>query len=227
MLQSYSAVFPNPFLPILLGDQRLESGPPSSLQLQRQRLRRAEILAATRRVLAETGHERLTLSRIADECDVAIQTIRNSFGRREDLIVSAVNEHTTCIWQRLAKRSPGPAAFIDFSQMICECAHRAPSFLRGTLTIAFANNPSLLNLQNHAASHKTKLLRKMAEKELLRPGIDIEMLAAQITKLDTMLMYEWSQNGKVEDMIRQMVAGHKVLLLGALRESAAAQITHC
>ena len=217
-----SAVFPNPFKPLVVGTPYAETS--QQLSLQRQRVRRAEILATTRRVLAETGHERLTLKRISAECDIAIQTIRNSFGRREDLIVSAVNEHTTCIWQTLAKVSPGPAAFIDFSNMIYACALQAPDFLRGTLTIAFANNPSLLVLQGHAAATKTGLLKKMATQDLLRPGIDVDLLAAQITKLDTILMYEWSQNNNAEDLFRQMAAGHKVLLLGALRESAAMRI---
>lgn len=217
-----SAVFPNPFKPLIAGNPYAETS--QQLSLQRQRVRRAEILATTRRVLAETGHERLTLKRISEECDIAVQTIRNSFGRREDLIVSAVNEHTTCIWQTLAKVSPGPSAFIDFSNMIYACALQAPSFLRGTLTIAFANNPSLLVLQSHAAANKTRLLKKMAEQDLLRPGIDVDLLAAQITKLDTILMYEWSQNNNAEGLFREMAAGHKVLLLGALRESAAAHI---
>jgi len=219
-----ASLFPDPFAP--LTPVELPPDAPQCSSLHRQRLRRAEILAATRRQLAESGAERLTLKRIADECDVAVQTLRNSFGRREDLIVSAVNEHTSSIWQKLGIVSPGPAAFIDFSQMIYECATRAPSFLRGTLAIAFSNNPALRVLQDHAAGNKTRLLRKMASQGMLRPEIDIDLLAAQITKLDTMLMYDWAQNGKADELIRQLVAGHKVLLLGTLRDSAAAHLEH-
>jgi AcrR family transcriptional regulator len=217
-----AALVPHPFEPIIAEPQSLS--PPQQRSLERQRARRAEILADTRRLLAETGHERLTLRRVAERCGVTVQTIRNSFGRREDLIAQAVNEHTTTIWRRLGQPYAGPQAFIAFPDVIRHVVTQAPAFLRGTICAAFTNIPSLQVLQSHAALNKTQLLRQMARRDLIRPEIDIGMLADQITKIDTMLMYEWSQTGDDKALFDQMANAHKVLLLGALRPAVAAQL---
>lgn len=211
--------FPNPFERINSQNLRLAAAQYPSLE--RQRIRRAGILATTRRVLAETGHERLTLRRISDECDVAIQTIRNSFGRREDLIVSAVNEHTTGIWHNLAQQSSAAEALIDFADMIYKCAVQAPGYLRGAIKNAFSNNTSLLTTQKHAVNNQSQLLRALFRQGVMRPGIDVELLASQMTRLDTILMYEWSRHGNASELKSEMMASQKTLLRGALRESAA------
>lgn len=215
------ALIPHPFEPIL--PDAPGGGVPQHRSILRQRARRAEILAATRRLLAESGHERLTLRRVAEECQVTVQTLRNSFGRREELVAQAVNQHTTTIWARLAQPYAGPQVFIAFPDVIRQVAVQAPDFLRGALTAAFTTGPSLQVLESHASSNKARLLRAMAKADLIRPGIDVDLLADQITKLDVMLMYEWAQTGDDRALWEKMLSGHHVLLLGALRPAAAVQ----
>jgi AcrR family transcriptional regulator len=216
------AGIPHPFEPLL--PERLGAAAPQQRSVARQLARRAQILAATRRLLAETGHERLTLRKVAEACEVTVQTLRNSFGRKEELVAQAVNEHTSAIWLNLARPHPGPQVFIAFPDVIHQVAVQAPGFLRGTLSAAFTDSPSLQVLQDHASANKARVLRGMARAGLIRPGIDLELLADQITKLDTMLMYEWARTGDAEALWEKMLSGHKVLLLGALRPSAAAQV---
>ena len=83
---------------------------------ERQRARRAAILATARRVLADQ-REGFTLRRVADQSGLTVQTLRNSFGRREDLLVRAINEHTSAIWAALGDFSQGPALFLDLAEM--------------------------------------------------------------------------------------------------------------
>jgi len=217
-----SVVIPHPFEPIAV-DYR-SAGRGQQRSLERQRRRRAEILATTRRLLAEAGGDRLTLRRVANECEVTAQTLRNSFGRKEELIAQAVNEHTSIIWLRLAEPRGEPLVFLAFSDVIHQFAVNVPDFLRGTISAAFTNSPSLHVLQTHAARSKTRLLRGIASKGLLRPDIDIGLLADQITQLDTMLMHEWSRTGDDRLLREKMTHSHQVMLRGALRPSVAERL---
>jgi AcrR family transcriptional regulator len=210
------AVFPNPFKPIMAAGD----GAVHRASLKHQRTRRAAILAATRRLLAE-GPDQFTLKRVAEECEVTVQTIRNSFGRREECLASALNEHTTAIWQALGSVSSGPMVFLDLAQMYYHCACATPGFLRGMVTAAISNDAPLAALQRHGALIKIDYLQDMARRELLRPGVDTEALAAQITRLNTFMMYEWAINGDAEELRHQMITGNRLLLLGAVRSQSA------
>ena len=216
--QIHPAVFPNPFEPLVAGGE----DPAHQPSLRRLRSRRAVILAATRRLLAE-GPDQFTLKRVSEECEVTVQTIRNSFGRREECLASALNEHTTAIWQALGSVSSGAQVFLDLAQMYYHCACATPGFLRGMLTTAIANDAPLAALQRHGALLKVEYLRDMARHEQLRPGVDAEALAAQITRLNTFMMFEWTLHGDAEELKEQMVNGNKLLLLGAMRGAVAAQ----
>jgi AcrR family transcriptional regulator len=212
-------VFPNPFEPLAPGGEEPAHYP----SLRRQRSRRAAILASTRRLLAE-GPEQFTLKRVAEECEVTVQTIRNSFGRREECLASALNEHTTAVWAALGAFSSGAQVFLDLAQMYYHCACATPGFLRGMLMTAISNDAPLAALQRHGALLKVEYLRDMARHDLLRPGVDAEALAAQITRLNTFMMYEWTLHGDAEELQVQMLNGNKLLLLGAMRSHAAAQL---
>lgn len=222
MLQSRfnPALVPDPFEPILPSHAREAA---QHRSLHRQNLRRASMLASTRRLLAQ-GHEHFTLRRVSEECGVTVQTVRNSFGRREDLLVSAINEHTSAVWDALGSFASGPALFLDLAQMYYHCACRTPAFLRAMVTTAVAGNQPLALLQRHGVAIKIAHLREMARQGMLRPGTDAETLAAQITRLNTFMMYEWAMAGDAEELRRQMIAGNRLLLAGALEPHAAATL---
>jgi AcrR family transcriptional regulator len=211
------ALVPDPFAPMLP-----MAGPYPAQQRShhRQALRRALMLATTRRLLAQ-GHEHFTLRRVSEACGVTVQTIRNSFGRREDLLVSALNEHTSAIWRALGSFSEGPTLFLDLAQMYYHCAHATPDFLRAMVTTAIASNQPLATLQRHGITIKVEHLRAMARQGLLLPGVDVEALAAQITRLNTFMMYEWTMDGDAAELRRQMIEGNRLLLAGALQPAAA------
>jgi AcrR family transcriptional regulator len=211
------AIVPNPYLPLAFGEA------PAGRSFEGQRLRRAAILATTRRLLAQ-GQEAFTLRRVADENRVTVQTVRNSFGRREDLMVSAINDHTSAVWRALGAVSSGPMLFLDLAQMYFHCARATPEFLRAMVTQAVANTPSLAVLQQHGSAIKVTHLRRLGRDGVLRAGVDAEALAAQITRLNTFQMYEWAAGGDAMELRRQLVVGNKLLLVGAVTPRAAAQV---
>lgn len=212
-------IVPDPYLPMASAEAAAD--PRGSFQ--RQRVRRAAILATTRRVLAD-GAETFTLRRVADASGVTVQTLRNSFGRREELMVSAINEHTSAVWAALGGFSAGPVLFLDLAEMYFHCAGRRPDFLRAMVTTAVGNALPLAVLQRHGSSIKIGYLRRMAREGSIRPGADLDALAAQITRLNTFMMYEWAAGGDAGELRRQMVAGNRLLLMGAVSAGAARQL---
>jgi AcrR family transcriptional regulator len=213
-------IVPNPYAALVAdagGD------PASQRSFLGQRQRRAAILATTRRLLAD-GQDTFTLRRVAEQSQITVQTLRNSFGRREDLMVSAINDHTSAVWAALGGFSTGPILFLDLAEMYFHCAKATPDFLRAMVTSAVANTQPLAVLQRHGSSIKTGHLRRMAREGLLRDSVDAEALAAQITRLNTFMMYEWATGGEAGELRRQLVSGNKLLLLGALTARPAALV---
>lgn len=197
--------------------------PDSGQLLRRQRERRALALAVARRLFAEAP-EQFTLRRVAEECGVTAQTLRNGFGRREDLLVAAFNDHTSAVWRALSASSSGPFLFLDLALVYHRCAVRTPQFLRAMVTSAMANTRPLARVQRHGSSIKSAHLRKLAQSEILRHGVDAEALGAHITRLNTFMMYEWAQGGDPGELRQEMIDGNRLLLMGALTAKAAAEV---
>ncbi len=191
--------------------------------LRRQRERRAMALAVARRLLAEAP-DQFTLRRVAEECGVTAQTLRNSFGRREDLLVAAFNDHTSAVWRTLGRTSRGAFLFLDLALVYHACAVQTPHFLRAMVQSAMANVRPLAMAQRHGASIKSAHLRQLARSDHLRPGVDAEALGAHITRLNTFMMYEWAQGGDPADLRREMIDGNRLLLIGALTPRLAAEV---
>jgi AcrR family transcriptional regulator len=211
-----SRIVPDPFAPLAAAND-------VSGSLERQRARRALILATARRVLAES-HDAFTMRRVADESGVTVQTLRNSFGRRDELLVSAINEHTSAVWSALGKFSQGPALFLDLAEIYFHCAETTPDFLRAMVTSAVGSAQPLATLQRHGAAIKIGHLRRMAQDGSLRSGAEIDALAVQITRLNTFMMFEWAARGDAHELRRQMVMGNRLLLGGAVSPSGQRQL---
>jgi AcrR family transcriptional regulator len=214
------AMFDPRIVPDPYAAQIPRGGAPMQASFQRQRARRAGILATTRRVLAR-GQANFTLRRVADASGVTVQTLRNAFGRREELLVSAINDHTSAVWAALDGCPQGPTLFLDLAEMYFHCAAATPDFLRAMVTAAVGSAEPLAVLQRHGSAIKTTHLRRMAREGSIRPGVDIDALAAQITRLNTFMMYEWAAGGDARELRRQMVIGTRLLLLGAVSAEAA------
>ncbi|WP_264442132.1 TetR/AcrR family transcriptional regulator [Novosphingobium sp. JCM 18896] len=210
-------IVPDPYAPLAAGPVDARGS------FERQRARRAAILATTRRVLAQ-GPESFTLRRVADESGVTVQTLRNAFGRREELMVTAINEHTSAVWSALGGFSQGATLFLDLAEMYFHCAAATPQFLRAMVTSAVGSAQPLAVLQRHGSAIKLVHLRRLVREGSVRPGADIEALGAQITRLNTFMMYEWAAGGAAQELREQMVAGNRLLLMGAVSAAAAEQL---
>jgi AcrR family transcriptional regulator len=207
-----AALAPDPYAALLPGEPRARAA-----------LRRATILAAARAEIAR-AEGGFTLRRVAEASGVSVQTLGNAFGRREDLMVAAFNDHTSAVWRALDRFSSGPFLFLDLALMYHRCALASPEFLRAMVTSAMARTQPLAVVQRHGSVIKTAHLAKLARSGALRPGVDPQALAAHITRLNTFMMYEWAQGGAADALRAAMIDGNRLLLMGAMTPAAAAQV---
>lgn len=215
---------PDPFSPAMIPDEAMNSS--SEMGKRRgQRARRSEILAVTRWLLASETQENFNVRRIAEESRLTVQTIYNNFGSRHELLASAINEHTMSLDCRAYSLSSSPVMFLNLGKLYYRCATETPAFLREIVTAAFSRRWPLMGLlQPFSTRHKATFFRHMAERGLLRGNVTPETLATQITRINTIGVYDWSQHDDARHMYRQITDGVALLLMGAVRREASSEI---
>ncbi len=221
-LIAQGGAFPDPYTPYLI------SGSASGIKLEdvnKQRLRRAKVLACTRKLLAREGFKNLCVQRVAQESELTVQTIHNNFGARHELLATAINEHTLSMDRCAFDASPGAVTFLVLAEQYHRCAIETPEFLREMVLSAFSPKWPIMDLlQPYSTRNKANLFRSMQNDNLLRGFVDPEMLAFQVTRINTICVYDWADHQDSEQLLRQLVSGVGLLLLGALRPSSVAEV---
>lgn len=207
---------PNPFEPVLAGIPASDH-PTSQPSVFRLLARRAEMLAATRRSIAAAGYERFTVRSVSEECAVTAQTIYNSFGCRQELLVRALNEHTIMMEDAAGRLSPGAGVFLTLADLYYTCALERPAFLREIVMASFSTKERLATMQRHSIQNKVLMLRKIPRTDFVCDSIDVNALATQITRVNSFAVYDWAHHGDVAELRTQIVEGNKLLLRGVLR----------
>ena len=215
-----SNALPDPYAPFM----RVRSAPAAANEagvgsaLYR---RRAEILAATRRTLAEEGHQRFTLRSVSEACSVTAQTIHNSFGSKVELLRAALNQHTQQIDGFALSQINDPLVFLALARAYYESAIEWGEFMREFMLVT-SSRPSLRDaLFKYGAELKVHILRGMARRNLLRSSVDPRMAAEQIAYVNMFGMREWAETGDLKRLEERLISGNAILLLGIFKPEAA------
>lgn len=187
--------------------------------------RRAEILAATRRLLAEDGCDRLMLKSVSDACSISTQTIHNIFGSKTELLTAAMNQHTLMIDCHALSQSEDPSVFLWLALAYCRGATERPEFVREFMHAAFSPKVALREtLLKFGADLKLQILRGLARRKLVRPFIDPRIAAEQIAYVNTFAMLAWAENDDIGQLYERMIHGNGAILLGILTPEAGREI---
>ena len=183
---------------------------------------RAQILAATRRLLAEEGHDRIRLRSISEACSITAQTIHNSFGCKFDLLRSALNEHTLMIDSTAYRSTASPEAFLRLAIAYCQSAIDRPDFMREFMSATFSSKHSLREpLMAFGVEMKTRFLTTMAERNLLKPCVNPRVTAEQIAYTNAFALGEWAESGDTAKLYEKLLLGNGTILLGILTPTEA------
>jgi AcrR family transcriptional regulator len=206
---------PNPYVPATIfrkpGKEREISG------VERRREQRAEILAIARRLLAEQGYERFTIRQIAERSSVTAQTLHNNFGTRTELLAAALNEFRKVTYSYVRSVSSDPVLFLVLGDSLHHTTVNAPDFMRQLIACWSADGPLLGLLQRYGTSLREPVLHEMRRRSVFRSEIDPTAFGAQAAHINSCALHEWALGLiDIEELRRQIIAGNRLLLYGAL-----------
>jgi AcrR family transcriptional regulator len=210
-------ILPDPFSE-LPGGYNWPAGA-TAASLDRQRRRRASMLACSRRVLARESYEHFTVRRVADECAVTAQTVYNCFGSRNELVASTLNEFTAMMYASARASSTTPTFFLELAYKYCLMAEHVPAFTRAMMVAAFSSRqPLLITMRRHGAELRKAWVRETAQDGCFEDGVDAAAIGNQICCIKSSLLFEWAVGDRNQASVSaELLSAVKALLRPALR----------
>jgi hypothetical protein len=190
----------DPFKPLPLGAGRSSQGQPSTRV--KQRVRRAEIRAVTRRLLAERGVERVTVRAIARESGFALQTIYNLVGPRPQAITDAISEYSLYVGRVASSKSVPSLSKVVNTWVVA--AEACPDFARQCHLIYFTPSRKIYyKFRDIQIRGMTKFLRNQEESGNMFFHSTARSLAEQIVFYASSLWVDWADSDRPLELLRQ------------------------
>jgi|GEM_PF-6155434 len=204
----------DPAVPIL---HWREASMSASTSRRNQRLRRAHILAAIRRMLTQQGFAGVTMRGIAEASGHAVQTIYNLVGPREQAIVEAIGEYTRYVGRTAAPDPHDPDAVIAIINRWLQSIEAEPEFCRQVSLIFFTDARHIFySFRDRQLKGMHGLLLRQQHAGVLRPDVNVRDLAEQLVLLASALCVEWADRPfPLEQLQRRLYSGYANLLSAA------------
>lgn len=186
-------------------------------------LRRSQILAAARQMIAERGYEAVTIRELASACGVSVPTLYNQFGGKDRLLAEAIEEHfrvrhRTDAFQRARPGLERLLTLVDQSaqQLLDDTAYAQ------RLVAAFSALRSTTEVQQRLAGALVEVLMVeltvMKARRQILAWVDLSHLAGQLVSANIGIAVQWSA-GYLEgaELRAAMRYAMGLVLLGVLR----------
>jgi AcrR family transcriptional regulator len=190
-----------------------------------QRAKRAEVLAATRRRIAQFGPEKVTLRMLASDCDTSVQTIFNLVGNRRDVLEAAIIDHANALIAAARGAPAYPTSSNALVDAIWWCSVRNPDYARH-LARAYAarrDDRWLITIRENCTRFIVDSLRRLGAE--LRPLVEPRDVAGCLELTTGATCLEWANDGFETSEFRAVLQRRAaLLLLGALKPEPAQKI---
>lgn len=178
-----------------------------------QRARRALILAATRRVLAERGCEEVTVREIARTSGFALQTIYNLVGPRDRAIIDAISEYGLFIGRMAIKKDGGPS-ILQVIDMWIVATEACPELTRQCNLMLFTPSRHIYyHFRDIQIRGVAKLLRHQKENGRLFFRSSPRQLAEQLVFFAMAIWMDWADRPFPLPVLREKLASGLLKLL--------------
>ena len=188
------------------------------------RIKRAQVLAATRRRIASEGHRGVTLGMIAADCDTTVQTVFNLAGNKFELLKSAIAEHGSSLNITAHHWKSYPVLALGFADAIWASAQRNPEYIKEA---ALVFDSMCRSSGTVARSAGTALLESVLcdIREDIRATSNLASIAGMLSSLIATTMLEWAQDGLETNRLRtELINRIALILIGAVSPAKGAQI---
>jgi AcrR family transcriptional regulator len=223
----WGAQTPHPFLPLnVILDTQAEHKRRSQPQWAQVRTRRARILAAARKLLAQEGSERLTVKDLASEVELSVPTIYNLIGTRQDVLIQAMNDHTIAMCKMAKDTAVYPHFVLGLADMYAVLAERYPEFMRAITLAYFSGKAELFNPWHDCGVRLiVESLVDTQKAGLLRSEFNPEKVGRRCSAAISTSLYEWTIGAISNNELRdELLSSTAFSLMRALSLQAAAEL---
>lgn len=181
---------------------------------RQQAIRRANILATTRHLIAVRGYRQFNIGEVADICNVSIQTIYYNFGTKKELILISFHEYNKNIHYFCYRRNKNPSVFLDIATSYLRCAKEFPNFIREWINCSFSpESPIVLELQAKGRKFKEEIISEISPSFRMSEGRRPHSIAYLLSKTNTSSLYDWSIDGNIKKFEEDMILStHEVIV---------------
>ena len=200
------------------------TGRSMSRRVTTHRMKRAQVLAATRRRIASEGYRGVTLGMIAADCGTTVQTVFNLAGNKFELLKTAISEHGSSLNIAANDTHRYPLLMLGFADGIWASAQRNPEYVKGA---AFIFDNMCRSSGDAARAAGAALIETVLRdiREDVRFPFSISLIAGTLSTLIATTMLEWAQGMLESDRLRVELANRVALvLIGAVTSARGAQI---
>ena len=156
---------------------------------------RSNILSICREMLAELGYEGVTMRDLAKRCGVAVTTLYDAHGSKEQLVVDAVEERALMVFRGLekARTAAGLDHVFDIMEKQTEAILETPSYARAIAPIVAAN-PGSFEIGVVFRRLMARAVEEIAEAGDLAEWAEVAVVC-QLIQLEAMTMHQAWANG--------------------------------
>jgi AcrR family transcriptional regulator len=192
--------------------------------------RRARILAAARKLIADRGYEGLTMRDLAKASRVSVPTLYNLFGSKHALLLGELEETFANVAASLERVRDG--SFVERALAACEAGNQdllsAPGYSR-ELTHLFLTSEETRPLRQGIAERYVQMmagvLRDAQTQRELAAWVDPVAVSRRMFAHYTHAMIQWAQGELDADEFQQATQlGMSLMLLGLARGRAAREL---
>ncbi|MET0986291.1 MAG: TetR/AcrR family transcriptional regulator [Steroidobacteraceae bacterium] len=188
-----------------------------------QRLRRAQIFAETRRLITQSAPQNVQIQEVAAVAGVAIQTIYNLIGNRNELLLGAVEEwgcHVAEAARESARVNAWNPTYCAFG-MFWAAAFEYSKYVVGAAWVTNQTWEHRRRVYVFGAQQILPDLQLLHAKGEIRSGVDRVSLAHQLSLVANSSLCEWITHPYDErNFQRALVNGPGLMLSAALQGKA-------
>jgi len=178
---------------------------------QNRRSRRSTILASIRSLLADEGHDAITVRRIAENSGHAVQTIYNLLGPRDLAITEAVTEYSQYVCLTAIPNPADPLAALAMIDREVKSIEAHPEFCRNVCKMYFSDSRAIFyDFRNRQTKMLHNFLLQQQKSGIIHAKADTRYMAENFMLFMGAIFVEWTDFSSPIEQLRQRL--HSVYL---------------
>jgi TetR/AcrR family transcriptional regulator, cholesterol catabolism regulator len=183
---------------------------------ERQKRRRADILAAARALIAERGYEGVTMRDLAARSDVALKTLYQQYDSKENLLSKAVEELHSEVYDQfeLVEKETGIEKLLYIVHQIFKLTIENDAYAKTMAPIMALGSTGAL-AETRTAVYRQAIHQMIADDGIIA-GVDPEILLSILLRQWTAIYLEWARSSTPSEQVAITVQLQMCLVLASL-----------